>query len=78
LGLNFDQAGINNVMTHVMVLSVKVRRSERLRQTLGNGNTFKIHINFNSRNKITKKIYNPHGFYLPTWEKFVPPYTSPN
>ena len=31
LGLNFDQGGINNVMTHVLVLSAKVRRNERLK-----------------------------------------------
>ena len=29
LGLNFDQVGINSAMTHVMLLSVKVRRNER-------------------------------------------------
>ena len=28
LGLNLDQAGTNSAMTHVMVLSAKVRRSE--------------------------------------------------
>ena len=28
LGLNFDQAKANNVMTHVLVLSVKVRRND--------------------------------------------------
>jgi len=26
LGLDFDQAGTNNIMTHVLVLSTKVRR----------------------------------------------------
>jgi hypothetical protein len=30
LGFNFDQAGINSAMTHVLVLSAKVRRNERL------------------------------------------------
>ena len=30
LGLNFDQVITNSVMTHVMVLGVKVRRIERL------------------------------------------------
>ena len=30
LGLNFDQAIANSVMTHVMVLSAKVRWNERL------------------------------------------------
>ena len=30
LGLNFGWAGTNNAMTHVMVLSAKVRRKERL------------------------------------------------
>jgi hypothetical protein len=31
LRLNFDQAKTNHAMTHVMVLSAKVRRSERLK-----------------------------------------------
>ena len=31
LRLNFDQATTNSAMTHVMVLSAKVRRSERLK-----------------------------------------------
>ena len=29
LGLNFDQVKINSAMTHVLVLSVKVRKNER-------------------------------------------------
>ena len=28
MGLNFDHAGINSAMTHVLVLSAKVRRYE--------------------------------------------------
>ena len=30
LGLNFDKVGTNNAITHVLVLSAKVRRNERL------------------------------------------------
>ena len=30
LGLNIDQAVTNNAMTHVLILSVEVRRNERL------------------------------------------------
>jgi hypothetical protein len=29
LGLEFDHAGINSAMTHIMLLSAKVRRNER-------------------------------------------------
>ena len=49
-------------MTHVMVLSAKVRRNERLWQTLDIGNVFgptlasRFHRNFNLRNNTTKKI----------------------
>ena len=32
VGLNFDQARTNIAITHVMILSVEVRRSERLWQ----------------------------------------------
>ena len=32
--MNFDQAGTNNAMTHVMVVSVEVRRHERLKQAI--------------------------------------------
>ena len=38
LGLNFDRAGIDNAMTHVLVLSVEVRRNERSWLTLDIGN----------------------------------------
>ena len=31
LGLDFDHVGTNNAMTHVMVLSAKVRRNERFK-----------------------------------------------
>ena len=31
LVFNFDQVGTNSVMTHVLVLSVKVRSSDRLK-----------------------------------------------
>ena len=37
-----------------------------------------MHINFNLRNKITKKNFNPLNLYLPTHENFSSPYTSPN
>ena len=34
LGLNFDQDGTNSAITHVMVLSAKVRRNEWLKQAI--------------------------------------------
>ena len=37
----------------------------------------RIHNNFNVRNKIIEKICSPLNFYLLTWDKFAPPYTSP-
>ena len=37
---NFDQVGTNSDMTHVMILSTKLRRNEQLRQTLDIGNMF--------------------------------------
>jgi hypothetical protein len=40
LGLNFDHVRTSSVMTHVLVMSAKVRRSERLWHTLDNGNMF--------------------------------------
>ena len=40
LGLNFDQVITNSAMTHVLVLSVEVRRNERLWRTLNIGNMF--------------------------------------
>lgn len=38
LGLDFGQVGIDNVMTHVFGLSIKIRRNERLWQTPDIGN----------------------------------------
>ena len=59
LRLNFDQAGTYNAMTHVLVLSAKLRRNERLWQTMDIGNmlgpTFDFK-HFHLRNKITNKI----------------------
>ena len=40
LRLNFDPVGTNSAMTHVMVLSAKVRRNEQLWQTLNITNVF--------------------------------------
>ena len=34
LGLSFEQVGINNTMTYIPAWSAKVRRNERLWQTL--------------------------------------------
>lgn len=61
LGLNFDMAGINGVMSHVLVSSAKVKRvsgsNKWLWQTLDTCNVlgptfgFQIHSNFNLRNK---------------------------
>ena len=59
---NFDHAGINSTMTHVVVLSAQVRRIEQLWQTLtlviylDQLLALEFHGNFNSRNKVTKKI----------------------
>jgi hypothetical protein len=39
--MNFDQGGTGSAMTHVLVLSAKVRRNEWLWQTLDIGNMFK-------------------------------------
>ena len=38
----------------------------------------KFYNNSNLRNKHTQKNYNPPHFYLPTREKFAPPYISPD
>ena len=39
----------------------------------------KVRNKFSLRNKITIPFFgNPHDFYLPTHEKFAPPYTSPD
>ena len=65
-------------MTHVLVLSAKVRRSEWLWQTLDIGNMFGLTFGFKNSlgNKINKKNFNSPYFYPPTREKFAPPYTS--
>ena len=42
----FDQVGTNSVMTHVMVLSAKVRRNERLWQTVDIGNMCGLNFGF--------------------------------
>ena len=44
--MNFDQVGINNVMTHVLVLSAIVRRIERSWQILNIGDTFGLTFGF--------------------------------
>lgn len=70
-------------MTHVLDLSVEVRRSEQLWQILDIGKVsrptfgFKSHNNFNVRNENTKKNCNFPNFYLPTHVRFAPPYTYP-
>ena len=62
LGFNFNQAGTNSVMTHVMILSAKVSRNERLWHTIDIGSMFeptfgfKFHNHFKLKNKITKKF----------------------
>ena len=38
LGLKVDHAIFNSAMMHALVLNAKVRRNERLRQTLDNDN----------------------------------------
>ena len=63
-----------------MVLSAKVRRNERLWHTqdigicLGQCLASKFHNNLCVKNRYC----NPAYFYLTTWEKIAPPYTSPN
>ena len=52
LGLNFNQVGTNNVMTHVMVLSAKVKRNERFKWVVMSD--FK-HYKSISRNRITQR-----------------------
>jgi hypothetical protein len=37
-----------------------------------------MHINFDLRNEITEKLAILFDFYIPTREKFEPPYTSPD
>ena len=57
--------------------------NKRLRQTLDITNivrtnflTSKIHNNFNVRKQITNFFCSPPYFYLPTRDKFAPPFTS--
>ena len=58
--------------------------NERLWWTLDTGNMFgptvgfKIHTNFNLKNKMIKICTILMIFYLPTWGSSAPPYTSPN
>ena len=59
-------------MTHVLVLSAKVRRNEPLWHTLDIGIMFGSTFGF----KDYRKLCNPPHFYLPTRGKFAPPYTS--
>ena len=40
LGLRSNQAKTNSIMTHILVLSAKVRENEHLWQTLDIGNMF--------------------------------------
>jgi hypothetical protein len=64
VGTKFDMVRSHSAMTHVMVLSVKVRRNERLTKAvmadIGNmfGLTFgfKIHSNFNLRKKLPRNL----------------------
>ena len=44
VGIDFHFAGITRVRTHVLVLSVEVRRSERLWHTLDIHNMFDVMI----------------------------------
>ncbi len=67
-------------MTHVMSLSAKMRRNERLWQTLDIGNMFKPTFGFKKsqlNNEITKKNSSPLHFYFPRQDTPTPPYTSP-
>ena len=86
--MNRDHARTNSVMIHVIVLSAKVRRDERLNLAImansrhcnifGPTFGFKNHSNLNLRNKITKNNCHPHtNFYILTREKIPPPHTSP-
>ena len=62
-------------MTHVLVLSAKVRRIEHLWQTLDIDNMFestfgfKNSQEFHSKEKDYQIFCSPLDFYLPTWEK---------
>ena len=79
-----DQYPINNLyMIHVMVLSAKVRRNEKLRLTLdisvifGSIFGFNIHNLFNLRNETTDKIAIHFISNIFLHQKITPPYTSP-
>ena len=62
LGLNFNQVRTNSAMTHLLVLSAKVRRNDLLWHALdisnvfGPTSSFKHSQTFNMRNKITKQF----------------------
>ena len=64
LGFNFNHAGINSVMTHVSILSLRVRKNssqtKQLQHTLDIGNMFEPTFGFensqNLRNTTTKEI----------------------
>ena len=77
LVLNFDHVGTNNSMTHVMLMSAKVRRKEWLWETIdiryvfGPTFCFNIHNHFILRNETTKKIAIFLNFYLATRDKFA-------
>ena len=51
----WHQAGTNNGMTHAKVLSAKVRRNERLWQTLDIGNMFGPNFGFKIPQKINSR-----------------------
>ena len=44
----------------------------------GSNSGFKLHIVVSFVNQMMKKNCSPPNFYLPIWENFAPPYTSPN
>ena len=78
LGLDFNLAGINSVTTHIFGFDTKVRRNEQLWQTLDIRNMFQANVWLQKfMNKIIEKFAISCDVYLPTWEKFAPPYTSP-
>jgi hypothetical protein len=71
-------------MTHVLILMAKVRRNEQFWQTLYIGNMFmptfgfKIHNNYNWRNKITQNFTILVISIFLHMKQIAPPYTSPN
>ena len=58
LGLNFDQVKTNSVMTHVQVLSAKVRKNEWLLHNLDIGNMFGPTFGFQQSQVISLKELN--------------------